>query len=179
MGYEMFRNMTQFDDVDHKQSHGSLINPGPDLVICDEGHLLKNMNASLTKSVHRIRTMRKILMTGTPIQNNLLECFCMVNFVRPNLLGCQTEFTNLFVNPIINGQYKDSTENSIASMKRRSHILHDLLNECVHRKDSAVLEPFLPKKQDFVVYVRLTDIQIKLYKVCLQSIDLYDDFYDQ
>lgn len=89
----------------------------------------------------------------------------MVQFVKPNLLGKYNEYCNRFVNPITNGQYTDSTLLDIHKMKRRSHILHKLLDACVQRRDYSVLTPFLPPKNEFVVYVRLTKIQCELYKV--------------
>lgn len=55
----------------------------------------------------------------------------MVQFVKPNLLGKYQEYMNRFVNPITNGQYTDSTAFDIQVMKRRSHVLHKLLNGCV------------------------------------------------
>ena len=55
----------------------------------------------------------------------------MVDFVKPSLLGTRKEFMNRFVNPITNGQHKDSTSYDVKLMKKRSHILHDLLSGCV------------------------------------------------
>lgn len=52
----------------------------------------------------------------------------MVNFVKPNLLGSLKEFQNRFVNPIKNGQCKDSSERDVKIMKRRAHVLHSKLD---------------------------------------------------
>lgn len=87
-----------------------LLSPGADLVVCDEGHTLKNENSHMSKSVNQVETRRRVVLTGTPLQNNLNEYYCMVSFVKPNLLGTLTQFKNRFVNPINNGQHKDSTE---------------------------------------------------------------------
>lgn len=51
----------------------------------------------------------------------------MVDFIRPNLLGSIKEFTNRFINPITNGQYSDSTAQDVRVMKKRSHVLHRML----------------------------------------------------
>ena len=55
----------------------------------------------------------------------------MVDFVKPALLGTKKEFLNRFVNPIINGQHKDSTSSEVKIMKKRAHILHETLAGCV------------------------------------------------
>lgn len=55
----------------------------------------------------------------------------MVQFVKPNLLGTRKEFLNQFVNPITNGQFVDSTEADVKVMKRRSHVLHKMLEGLV------------------------------------------------
>lgn len=59
---------------------------GADLVICDEGHMLKNEKTNIAKACFQVKTQRRIVLTGTPLQNNLIEYHCMVSFVKPNLV---------------------------------------------------------------------------------------------
>ncbi|XP_022826856.1 transcriptional regulator ATRX homolog isoform X2 [Spodoptera litura] len=174
LGYEMFRNLSADNNKKFKKKmlrsfQESLVDPGPDLVVCDEGHLLKNEKTSLSQSMNRVKTRRRIVLTGTPLQNNLKEYYCMVQFVKPNLLGKYNEYLNRFVNPITNGQYTDSTEHDIKVMKRRSHVLHKMLDGAVQRRDYGVLAPFLPPKHEYVLFITLSDVQVKLYQFYLDN----------
>lgn len=87
----------------------------------------------------------------------------MIQFIKPNLLGTYKEYLNRFVNPITNGQYTDSTDRDIRLMKHRSHILHQLLQGCIQRRDYSVLAPYLPPKHEYVVYTTLSVLQQLLY----------------
>uniref|UniRef100_A0A8C4Q5Z1 DNA helicase n=1 Tax=Eptatretus burgeri TaxID=7764 RepID=A0A8C4Q5Z1_EPTBU len=168
MGYEMYRNLTSGRSVKSKKQREiieqSLVDPGPDFVICDEGHILKNELSAISKAMNAIRTRRRIVLTGTPLQNNLLEYHCMVNFIKENLLGSSREFRNRFINPIQNGQCSDSTLSDVRVMKKRAHILYELLAGCVQRKDYTALTKFLPPKHEYVLSVRLSPLQCQLYR---------------
>ncbi|KAH9373604.1 hypothetical protein HPB48_014799 [Haemaphysalis longicornis] len=143
---------------------------GPSIVVCDEGHVLKNDLTNLSKAMSGLKTGRRIILTGTPLQNNLKEYHCMVNFVKPGLLGTKNEFLNRFVNPIANGQCADSTVHDVKLMKKRVHILHRLLDGCVQRCDYSALAPYLPPKYEYVISVRLSDVQVSLYRHFLQNL---------
>ncbi|KAL6257217.1 hypothetical protein P5V15_012144 [Pogonomyrmex californicus] len=174
IGYEMFRNLTGSSRNIRKGMKEvileCLVNPGADLVVCDEGHLLKNEDTALSKCMRSVKTMRRIVLTGTPLQNNLIEYHCMVQFVKPNLLGTKKEFLNRFVNPITNGQFDDSTAYDVKLMKKRAHVLHKMLEGSVQRFDYSVLTPFLPPKQEYVIFVRLTKTQIEMYQYYLENL---------
>ncbi|KAK6975334.1 transcriptional regulator ATRX, partial [Biomphalaria glabrata] len=168
IGYEMYRNLTTGARCKNKRQKKTffetLVDPGPDLVVCDEGHILKNEASAISKAMNQMKTRRRVVLTGTPLQNNLNEYHCMVNFVKPNLLGTRKEFNNRFISPIQNGQCTDSTPRDVKLMKSRAHILHELLAGCVQRRDYSALTKFLPPKQEYVISVRLTNIQIELYE---------------
>nr|XP_019957050.1 PREDICTED: helicase ARIP4 isoform X1 [Paralichthys olivaceus]XP_019957051.1 PREDICTED: helicase ARIP4 isoform X1 [Paralichthys olivaceus] len=190
MGYEMYRLLSMkksfvmgkkrkskkpagpiiidLDEEDRQQElmkgiEKSIARPGPDVVICDEGHRIKNYHASTSQALKNIRSRRRVVLTGYPLQNNLIEYWCMVDFVRPDFLGTRQEFSNMFERPILNGQCVDSTPQDVRLMRYRSHVLHSLLEGFVQRRGHDVLQDQLPSKQEHVILVRLSPIQRALY----------------
>ncbi|XP_060105488.1 transcriptional regulator ATRX isoform X3 [Heteronotia binoei] len=174
IGYEMYRNLAQGRNVKSRKLKEifikALVDPGPDFVICDEGHILKNEASAVSKAMNSIKSRRRIILTGTPLQNNLIEYHCMVNFIKENLLGSIKEFRNRFINPIQNGQCADSTMVDVRVMKKRAHILYEMLAGCVQRKDYTALTKFLPPKYEYVLAVRMTPLQCKLYQFYLDHL---------
>ncbi|XP_076857381.1 helicase ARIP4-like, partial [Brachyhypopomus gauderio] len=141
----------------------ALSRPGPDVVLCDEGHRIKNCHASTSQALKGIRTRRRLVLTGYPLQNSLQEYWCMVDFVRPGFLGTRQEFSNMFERPILNGQCVDSTSQDVQLMRYRSHVLHGLLEGFVQRRGHDVLRDHLPEKTEHVILVRLSPLQRALY----------------
>ena len=175
IGYDMFRNLSNDKNKKYKGRmkeifQKTLVNPGPDLMVCDEGHIIKNEKSAISIGINKIDSRRRIILTGTPLQNNLKEYHCMIQFVKPNLLGTKKEFLNRFVNPIDAGQCVNAHPRDVKRMKRRAHILHNLLEGCVQRYDYTVLKPFLPPKMEYVVSVQMSEIQCKLYKFYLDNL---------
>uniref|UniRef100_A0A673HPT2 Helicase ARIP4-like n=1 Tax=Sinocyclocheilus rhinocerous TaxID=307959 RepID=A0A673HPT2_9TELE len=190
MGYEMYRLLSlkksfvtgrkrkskkpagpviiDLDEEDRQQElmkgiERALSRPGPDVVICDEGHRIKNCHASTSQALKNIRSRRRVVLTGYPLQNNLIEYWCMVDFVRPDFLGTRQEFSNMFERPILNGQCIDSTPQDVQLMRYRSHVLHSLLEGFVQRRGHDVLRNQLPGKEEHVILVRLSRLQRALY----------------
>lgn len=174
MGYQMFSFLVHGKFIKSskmlEEFKKCLVKPGPDLIVCDEGHVLKNDSTGLAQACNQVQTKRRIVLTGTPLQNNLIEYHCMVSFVKNNLLGSLKEFKNRFVNPIYNGQHKDSTFEDVYFMKKRAHVLHQTLEGCVNRKDFAIIRGYLPPKNEYVLSVRLSSKQIELYRTYLSII---------
>ncbi|OTF77548.1 hypothetical protein BLA29_003560 [Euroglyphus maynei] len=156
------------DNLDEKSFRRSLTQP--DLVIVDEGHLLKNNQTAFYKALTKIKTERRIILTGTPLQNNLSEYFFMVDFIKPKLLGKHERFKTRFEKPINNGQLIDSTDYEVKLMKKRIHVLTKMLKNYVHRCDYEILVPYLPPKHEYVIGVRMTSIQSRLYRYYITNV---------
>ena len=78
IGYEMYRNLAIAKKIRKKSYREELseylLDPGPDMIVCDEGHVMRNSKSNLSIVLGRVRTRSRIVLTGTPLQNNLMEC---------------------------------------------------------------------------------------------------------
>ena len=74
------------------------------LMMCDEGHRLKNCENQTYKALMGLKAKRRVLLSGTPIQNDLTEYFSLIHFVNEGLLGSAQEFRKKFENYIVRGK---------------------------------------------------------------------------
>lgn len=139
------------------------------MVFCDEGHRLKNCENLTYKALMGLKTKRRILLSGTPIQNDLTEYFSLIHFVNPGMLGTTAEFKKLYENPILRGQDAHSTDEARKKAGLRLTELNNIVNQCMIRRTSSLLTKYLPIKFEMVICVKLSELQSQLYKSFLTS----------
>ncbi|KAH7679572.1 DNA helicase protein [Dioscorea alata] len=140
-----------------------------DLLICDEAHRLKNDQTRTNKALAALPCSRRILLSGTPMQNDLEEFFAMVNFTNPGILGDVSYFRRYYEAPIIAGREPMATKEEKKIGTERSAELSAKVNQFVLRRTNALLSNHLPPKIVEVVCCKMTSLQQKLYKHFIQS----------
>ncbi|KHJ87826.1 protein, SNF2 family [Oesophagostomum dentatum] len=121
------------------------------MVICDEGHRLKNSDNLTYQALNGLQCSRRVLISGTPIQNDLLEYYSLVNFVNPGLLGTASEFKKRFENPILRGRDGNATEEEQKKGEEATKEMITLVEKCIIRRTSALLTKYLPVRLGFKV----------------------------
>jgi SNF2 family DNA or RNA helicase len=136
----------------------------PSLVVGDEAHYMKNPASQRHQATANFKTMNRIAMTGSPLTNNVMDYYSMINWVAPNYLADIAEFRERFANPIKEGLYMDSTPQQKRKARRMLHVLKATVEPKVHRRGIEVLVNELPKKKEFILTLPLTKVQDKLYR---------------
>ena len=149
--------------LSHERILELLQNPGPEVVVCDEGHTIRNQSSGIAASLNAIGTKLRVMLTGTPMQNCLEELWGMIEFVRPGHFP-RREFVSYFQIPIQRGQVASCTRLAAMHMKRRSFILQREIAEFVHRRDQSILVEELPQKDEYVVVCPQSEFQLGMHK---------------
>ncbi|KAJ1731328.1 DNA repair protein rhp26 [Coemansia sp. Benny D160-2] len=140
--------------------------------VLDEGHTIRNPDADVTITCKRLDTRHRILVTGTPIQNNLTELWSLFDFIFPGRLGTLPVFNNQFAIPITVGGYASANSLQVRAAYRCACILRDLIDPYLLRRLKADVAKDLPQKSEQVLFCRLTPMQRRAYKAFLQSVDM-------
>lgn len=150
---------------------------GIDLVVCDEGHKLKNANSKTSQAVNSLKAKRRIILSGTPIQNDLEEFHAMISFVNPGILKDVNVFRTVYAEKILMMRDPESSEEARGIGRERSLQLSKITSEFILRRTSTVNRKYLPPKVDHIVFCKLTPLQEKLYLHICQK--LKDDESDR
>ncbi|CAH8261031.1 unnamed protein product [Arabidopsis lyrata] len=143
-----------------------------DLLICDEAHRLKNDQTLTNRALASLTCKRRVLLSGTPMQNDLEEFFAMVNFTNPGSLGDAAHFRHYYEAPIICGREPTATEEEKNLAADRSAELSSKVNQFILRRTNALLSNHLPPKIIEVVCCKMTTLQSTLYNHFISSKNL-------
>lgn len=139
------------------------------LLLCDEGHRLKNCDNLTYTALMGLQTRRRVLLSGTPIQNDLTEYYSLVNFVNPGMLGTRSDFKRTYENCILRGQDANATADERSKAAARLSDLTQIVNQCLIRRTNSILTKYLPVKFEMVICVRMSELQTRLYQSFLAS----------
>ncbi|KAJ3090623.1 DNA-dependent ATPase protein rad54 [Quaeritorhiza haematococci] len=139
------------------------------LMLCDEGHRLKNSESLTYQALSALNAKRRVILSGTPIQNDLSEYFALLNFAVPDVLGSEAEFRKNYENPILRGRDALASDKEREISEQKLHELLGIANKFIIRRTAELLTQYLPIKYEHVVFCKLTDAQLKLYRHFVQS----------
>uniref|UniRef100_A0A5F7ZSL6 ERCC excision repair 6, chromatin remodeling factor n=1 Tax=Macaca mulatta TaxID=9544 RepID=A0A5F7ZSL6_MACMU len=144
-------------------------------VILDEGHKIRNPNAAVTLACKQFRTPHRIILSGSPMQNNLRELWSLFDFIFPGKLGTLPVFMEQFSVPITMGGYSNASPVQVKTAYKCACVLRDTINPYLLRrmKSDVKMSLSLPDKNEQVLFCRLTDEQHKVYQNFVDSKEVY------
>lgn len=145
-----------------------------DLMICDEGHRLKNSAIKTSSILDAVECPRRILLTGTPIQNDLQEFYSLITFVNPGLLGTYSEFKTKFEKPILQSQQPGVLPMFANLGKARLEELNSITSSFILRRTQEVINKYLPGKQEAVIFCHPSKLQETLLRTAIQFYEKSD-----
>ncbi|CAN8269599.1 unnamed protein product [Cochlearia groenlandica] len=126
-------------------------------IIIDEAHRIKNENSLLSKTMRMFSTNYRLLITGTPLQNNLHELWALLNFLLPEIFSSAETFDEWF---------QISGENDQQEVVQQ---LHKVLRPFLLRRLKSDVEKGLPPKKETILKVGMSQMQKQYYKALLQK----------
>ena len=132
--------------------------------ILDEGHIIKNTRTKITKAVKQLRANHRLILSGTPIQNNVIELWSLFDFLMPGFLGTEKQFHEQYGKPILlSRDAKSSSKEQEAGALAMEALHRQVLPFLLRRMKEDVLKDLPPKIiQDY--YCDLSHLQTQLYE---------------
>uniref|UniRef100_A0A5F4W0W3 DNA excision repair protein ERCC-6-like 2 n=1 Tax=Callithrix jacchus TaxID=9483 RepID=A0A5F4W0W3_CALJA len=141
-------------------------------VIVDEAHRIKNPKARVTEVMKALKCNVRIGLTGTILQNNMKELWCVMDWAVPGLLGSNSYFKKQFSDPVEHGQRHTATKRELATGRKAMQRLAKKMSGWFLRRTKTLIKDQLPKKEDRMVYCSLTDFQKAVYQTVLETEDV-------
>ena len=140
--------------------------------VLDEGHKIRNPNTAITMYCKELRTPNRVILSGTPMQNNLTELWSLFDFVFPMRLGTLVSFRQQFEAPIKFGGYANASNLQVETANKCAETLKEAISPYLLQRWKADVAADLPKKTERVLFCKLTALQRKAYKDFLKSDDM-------
>ncbi|XP_043715072.1 ATP-dependent DNA helicase DDM1 isoform X2 [Telopea speciosissima] len=128
-------------------------------LVVDEGHRLKNTKCKLLRELNLLPVENKLLLTGTPLQNSLVELWSLLHFILPDIFSSLEEFESWFD---LSGKCNSEARQDELEEKRRLQViskLHAILRPFLLRRMKLDVEKMLPRKKEIVLYATMTEHQ--------------------
>ncbi|KAI9828044.1 MAG: hypothetical protein M1832_003571 [Thelocarpon impressellum] len=155
------------------QTYAELLIPVEwEYAVLDEGHKIRNPNTAITIYCKELRTANRVILSGTPMQNNLTELWSLFDFVYPMRLGTLLNFRNQFEIPIKIGGYANATNLEVETASECAARLKDAISPYLLQRLKVDVAADLPKKSEQVLFCKLTKPQRKAYEEYLVSDDV-------
>ncbi|KAG7290207.1 hypothetical protein NEMBOFW57_000205 [Staphylotrichum longicolle] len=155
------------------QTYGDVLIPVEwGYAVLDEGHKIRNPNTAITIYCKELRTHNRIILSGTPMQNNLTELWSLFDFIYPMRLGTLVAFRNQFEIPIRLGGYANATNLQIMTAQKCAETLKDAISPYLLQRLKVDVAADLPKKSEQVLFCKLTKPQREAYELFLKSDDM-------
>lgn len=138
-------------------------------IVIDEGHRLKNMNCKLVKELKRARSENRLLLTGTPLQNNLTELWSLLNFILPDVFDDLELFESWFSFTPDAGTDANNTNDMLSGTKKAEVVskLHEILRPFLLRRLKTDVVEEMPSKTEIFVYCPMVPLQREYYAMIL------------
>lgn len=147
----------------------SILNNSCDLIVCDEGHKIKNHNTKKYQAIDNLKCMNRVLLTGTPLQNFIKEFYTCVNLVNRDVLGIWPVFRAIYCNPIMRAQEPDAADHEKELAAMRSEELWQNTKKFILRRTGKIIEGHLPPKNEYMLFMPIQPLQEKIYLSFLHS----------
>lgn len=130
-----------------------------DMLICDEGHRLKNESTKIVTALRELDIPRRVIITGTPVQNDLREFYSLAEFVNPGIFGNYEEFHLRFELPLQQSQNPEASTDLISLAAERARELVQISETFMLRRLQTVNGQYLPRKQEYICFVQPSELQ--------------------